>query len=184
MNNEEKNKQYVINITNGEGQENILNGNYSVSASVTGYDNDTVLPSTVEVKDDTTVLNFTIASTGTLTLHVTEEGTAEGTAIVGAKFIRCDINGNTYGTEITTNENGNAVFEHVPFAADGAPIVYYKQTASDGEHNFDGTLKNITLTEETTTKEVANPTAKLINVTLKDQYYTNLTIDAGTLTLE
>ena len=39
---------------------------------------------------------------------------------VGAKFIRTDSTGTIVGNEITTNNNGNAVFNNVPFSESGS----------------------------------------------------------------
>lgn len=176
-------KPYIIDITNGEGSKQVLNGDYTVTASVTGYDNSSILPANVTISDSAASYDFTIASTGTLTLHVTEDGTENGTPVVGATFVRCDADGNTYGTEITTNDQGNAIFQYVPFAETSAPLIYYKQTASDGEHQFDNTLKNTSLTENTKTIQVANPSPATKTFTLKDANYSGLKIQTGQITL-
>lgn len=177
-------KPYVISIVNGSASEVITTGEYTVSASVLGYDNNSILPATQTITEDVSSYDFTIAATGTLTLHVSEEGIEDGTPVVGATFIRCDASGNTYGEEITSDDSGNAVFHYVPFSAGGdALTVYYKQTSSDGEHDYDLELANISLTEEQTTVEVINipPTAKTINVT--DANYSGLPIASGEITL-
>ena len=72
---------------------------------------------------------------------------------------------------------------NVPFDAENAPTIYYKQTLSDGEHTFDDTLQNTTLTEETATVEVANPEAAARTVKITDANYANLPIADGTITL-
>lgn len=174
---------YSISITNGAGSENILNGSYSVTTSVTGYDNTTINPNSVDIVAGTNTYNFTVAAAGTLSLHVSEEGTSGGEPIVGATFIRCSSDGVTeYGTAKTTNASGVAVFDHVPFGA-GAPQIHYKQTASDGEHEFDATVKHVTMAASAQTIEVQNaePAERTIGYT--DQYYSGLPIDAGTITL-
>lgn len=173
----------IINITNGQGTESITNGTYSVTASATGYDNSTINPSSVTIVDGTDTYQFTIASTGTLTLHVTEEGTSSGTPIVGATFIRTDSTGNTYGTAITTDSSGNAVFNNVPFASTGAPTIYYKQTSSDGDHEFIDTVQSTTLTESTGTVEIQNTKGATRTINLTDANYENLPIDSATITL-
>lgn len=174
---------YNINITNGAGSESILNGNYSVTTSVTGYDNSSILPSSVSVVEGTNEYNFTIAATGTLTLHVTEEGTSSGTAITSGSFVRTDSTGTVeYGNPITIGTDGNAVFNYVPWAASDAPTIYYKQTASDGSHSFDDTVKSINLITQTETIEVQNaiPAVRTINYT--DANYSGLGI-TGQITL-
>ena len=175
-------KPYTVSITGGTGTEAILNDSYNVTASVPGYDNASILPATVNIVDGTNNYAFTIAATGTLTIHVTEDGTSTGTPIVGATFVRTDASGTVYGSTITTDSQGDAVFDNVPFATTGAPLIYYKQTASDGEHEFDATVQNTTLTTSAATVEVANATPATRTITLTDANYTNLPID-GEITL-
>nr|MBP3259191.1 hypothetical protein [Bacilli bacterium] len=173
----------IVTITNGTGTSDLINGTYTVEASVVGYDNTSIDPSTLTIQAGTNNYAFTIASTGTLTLHVTEDGTSTGTPIVGATFIRTDSTGNEYGSVITTDSNGDAVFDNVPYAATGAPIIYYKQTASDGDHEFDNTVQNTTMTTETSTIEIQNQPGATRTIALTDANYTNLPIESGTLTL-
>lgn len=175
-------KQYKLIITDGEAAANIKKDTYSVTASVTGYDNSSIDPNSLTVTDETNY-ELKISATGTLTLHVTEEGTEGGKAIVGATFKRCDKNGNEYGDLITTDENGNAVFQYVPFASTSAPNIYYKQLTSDDAHEFDSTLKTETLTDSTKTVEVQNPLSTLKTVKLTDANYSNLPIETGEINL-
>ena len=172
----------VINITNGTGTSELINGTYTVTSSVPGYDDTSVNPSTVSVVAGTNSYAFTVSATGTLTLHVTDDGTTTGTPIVGATFIRTDSIGNEYGSVITTDTNGDAVFNNVPFDATNAPIIYYKQTASDGDHEFDNTVQNTTMTTSTETIEIQNPVGATRTITLTDANYANLPIESGTLT--
>ena len=173
----------VVTITDGTGTAQLINDTYSVTAEITGYDNTSIDPATLNVVEGTNDYAFTVAATGTLTLHVTEEGTSLGTPIVGATFIRTDVNGNEYGTIITTDTNGDAVFNNVPYAATGSPIIYFKQTASDGDHEFDNTVQNTTMTTSTETLEIQNQVGATRTITLTDTNYANLPIDAGTITL-
>ena len=173
----------VINITNGTGTGEIINGTYTVTAAVTGYDNTSINPSSVTIEAGTNTYAFTISATGTLTLHVTEDGTTTGTPIVGATFIRTDSTGTEYGTPITSDTNGDAVFNNVPFDATNAPLIYYKQTASDGDHEFDQTVQNTSLTTQTATVEIINQPGATRTINLTDSNYANLPIESGTLTL-
>ena len=173
----------IINITNGQGSEELINGSYTVEANVTGYDNTSINPSTISVVEGTNTYQFTIAATGTLTLHVTEDGTSTGTPIIGATFVRTDSQGNTYGSTITTDSNGDAVFNNVPYAATDAPTIYYKQTASDGDHEFVNTVQSTTMTTSTSTVEIQNAPGATRTITLTDSNYANLPIETGTLTL-
>lgn len=170
-------------ITNGTGTESLINGTYTVSAQVTGYDNTSIDPNSLTVTEGTNAYSLTIAATGTLTIHVTEDGTAAGTPIVGATFVRTDSSGTTYGTTITTDSNGDAIFNNVPFDATNAPTIYFKQTASDGNHEFDNTVQNTTLTTSTSTLEIQNQIGATRTLTLTDENYANLPIDSGTINL-
>lgn len=172
----------TVTITNGTGTVELINDTYTVTADVTGYDNTSIDPSSITVDASTNTYAFTIAATGTLTLHVTEDGTSTGTPIVGATFIRTDASGNEYGNAITTDAQGNAVFNNVPFAATDAPTIYYKQTASDGDHEFDTTVQSTSLTTQTSTIEIQNLPGATRTINLTDANYANLPI-TGSLTL-
>lgn len=173
----------VININNGTGTGELINGSYTVTADVTGYDDTSINPSSITVEAGTNTYAFTISATGTLTLHVTEDGTTTGTPIVGATFVRTDSIGTEYGTPITSDANGDAVFNNVPFDATNAPLIYYKQTASDGDHEFDQTVQNTSLTTSTATVEIINQPGATRTINLTDSNYSNLPIESGTLTL-
>ena len=170
-------------ITNGTGTANLINDTYTVEAAVTGYDNTTIDPSSINVVEGTNIYAFTVSATGTLTLHVTEDGTQAGTPIVGATFIRTDSSGTEYGNVITTDSSGNAVFNNVPFAVSGAPVIYFKQTASDGDHEFDANVQNTTMTTNTETIQIQNTIGATRTINLTDENYSNLPIGSGTLTL-
>lgn len=172
----------IINITNGTGTGELINDTYDVTAEVTGYDNTTINPNNVTVVEGTDNYAFTIAATGTLTLHVTDTGLVTGTPIVGATFIRTDSTGNEYGDVITTDTEGNAVFNNVPFATSAAPLVYFKQTASDGDHEFDNTVQSTTLTEQTQTLEIQNTPGAQRTITLTDANYASLPVETATMT--
>ena len=173
----------IINITDGQGSESLINGSYTVTATSAGYEDSTINPSSVNVVEGTNTYQFTIAATGTLTLHVTEDGTTTGTPIVGATFARTDSEGNTYGNIITTDTNGDAVFNNVPFDSTNAPTIYYKQTASDGDHEFSILVQSTTLTTSTETIEIQNAPGATRTITLTDANYSNLPIKTATLTL-
>ena len=173
----------IINITDGQGTGSLINGSYTVTATSTGYDDTTINPSSVNIVEGTNTYQFTIAATGTLTLHVTEDGTSTGTPIVGATFLRTDSTGNTYGSAITTDSNGDAVFNNVPYDSTNAPTIYYKQTASDGDHEFSDLVQSTTLTTSTETIEIQNAPGATRTITLTDANYSNLPIGTATLTL-
>lgn len=166
-------------ITNGTGTTNLINGTFGVTASVNGYDSASINPSSVTVEESTNTYSFTISATGTLTLHVTEEGTVSGTPVVGATFVRTDSTGTEYGTPVTSDAEGNAVFNNVPFDETNAPTIYFKQTASDGEHEFDSSVQSTTMTTSTSTLEIQNTVGALRTINLTDANYENLPIDGS-----
>lgn len=173
-----------ITITDGIGSSNIGTGNYSTNIVANGYDTTSLDPKNVKVSAGVTVYNFTVESTGRLTILVTDDGTTTGTAIIGAEFIRCDKDGNTYGTPITTGIDGKATFNNVPYLTEGTALpVYFKQIKSDGDHDFDDNLKSITLTKAAQTTKIANPPASQKAFKVTDKNYENLPIATATLTL-
>lgn len=176
-------EEHLIPITNGVGSKELVDGTYNVTATVNGYDASSIDPSNVEITEGVDSYDFTISATGTLTLHVSDDGTEIGVPIVGAKFHRCDAEGNTYGDETVSDDEGNAVFNNVPYAESDAPSIYYKQIASDGEHTFDDILQSTTLTEETGVVEIQNPDAAVRTINLTDANYSGLPIENGSVTL-
>ena len=171
----------VVTITNGSGTSELINATYTVTASVDGYNNESINPSSINVVSGTNSYAFTIGATGTLTLHVTEDGTSSGVPIVGATFVRTDASGNIYGSVVTTNASGDAVFNNVPFGTN-APVVYFKQTASDGNHDFSTSVQNTTLESNTKTVQIENKPGETRTITLTDANYADLPIDNATLT--
>ena len=170
----------TVTITNGSGTVDLINGSYNITASVPGYDDSSLNPSSIVVSADTNTYAFTISADGTLTIHVTEDGTSSGTPVVGATFVRTDSEGNEYGTEITSDSSGNAVFNNVPYAASNAPIIYFKQLSSDGEHEFSNLVQSVTLTTSTFTEVIENTKAATRTITLNDTNYGNLPL-SGTI---
>lgn len=170
-------------ITNGTGTGELINGTYTVTATVNGYDNTSILPTSLNVTAGVDNYDLTISATGTLTLHVTEDGTSGGTPIVGATFVRTDSAGTAYGTPVTTDSNGDAVFSNMPFAATDAPLIYYQQTASDGDHEFSDAVVNTSMTTSTATVQVINQPGASRTISLTDASYANLPVESGTITL-
>ena len=177
--------RHTIPITNGKGSIELVNGVYNATAVVGGYDASTLDPKQITIIEGTNDYAFTISAKGVLTLHVTDSGDkVTGVQIIGAKFVRTDSTGTINGPEISTNDDGNAVFNNVPFAASGSNKIYYKQISGDGGHTFDDTVKSITMTEESETVEIANPEAPIRNFTLMDASFPNIPIIDGQIILE
>ncbi len=179
-------KKHTVSITDGQGSLELVNGNYNVTANVTGYDVTSINPSNISIVEGTDDYKFTIEATGTLTLKITDTGDSAngGTPVVAAEFYRTDSEGNTYGDLIVSNEQGEVVFNKVPFSAEGAPTIYFKQVNSDGSHTFNTDVQSVTMTEETYTLNIANPKAALRTFAIEDSNYSGLAIATGTLTLE
>ena len=177
--------RHTIPITNGKGSIELVAGIYNATAIAGGYDASTLNPKSVTIIDGTDTYAFTISAKGILTLHVTDTGDPNtGIQIVGAKFIRTDSTGTIVGNEIITNDDGDAVFNNVPFAETGSTAIYYKQISSDGGHTFDDTVKSITMTEETETVQITNPPAPVRNFTLMDESFPNIPIIDGQILLQ
>ena len=175
-------KQHIIPINNGVGSKEIDNGTYTITANIVDYDNATIDPASQEITEGIDNYSFTIGATGTLTLHVSDDGTKIGIPIVGAVFYLCDAEGNQYGDSIQSDDSGNAVFNNVPYSGEGnAPEIYFKQISSDGEHTFNSELQNTTLTEETGIVEITNAAAAERTFNITDA---NLPIADGEITLE
>lgn len=177
--------RHTIPITNGKGSIELVAGIYNATAIAGGYDASTLNPKSVTIIDGTDTYAFTISAKGILTLHVTDTGDPNtGVQIVGAKFIRTDSTGTIVGNEIITNDDGDAVFNNVPFAETGSTAIYYKQISSDGGHTFEDTVKSITMTEEAETVQITNPPAPVRNFTLMDESFPNIPIIDGQILLQ
>ncbi len=177
--------RHTIPITNGKGSIELVNGLYNATAVVGGYDASTLSPKQVTITEGVNDYIFTISAKGILTLHVTDTGDkTTGVQIIGAKFVRTDSTGTIIGVEATTDADGNAVFNNVPFAPKESTEIYYKQITSDGGHTFDDTVKSIIMTTSAETVEIANPQAPVRNIMLTDASFPNITIKDGQIILE
>lgn len=137
--------------SHSKGSIELVTGTYNATAVAGGYDPSTLSPSSITIIDET------------------DTGDPDtGVQIIGAKFVRTDSTGTINGPEISTNDDGNAIFNNVPFADSGSNKIYYKQISGDGGHTFDDTVKSITMTEESETVEITNPESPIRNFTLMD----------------
>ena len=57
------------------------------------------------------------------------------------------------------------------------------QTASDGGHEFDGSVQNTSLTTSSETNQIQNPVGALRTINLTDANYANLPIESASITL-
>ena len=176
--------RHTISITNGKGSIELIDGQYSATALVQGYDATTLYPKNVTLVEGTNNYEFKIAANGTLTLHVTDTGESTGSAVFGSTFVRTDASGTVYGDPVTTGSDGNAVFNNVPFSASGNITIYYKQISGDGGHTFDTAVKSTVMTTESQVVEIENPSAPERNFTLMDASFPNIPIIDGQIILE
>lgn len=176
--------EYIVPITNGIGSKELDTGNYSVTAEVLGYDNSTLSPSNITVSSDVSTYEFTVAATGKLTLHVSDNGTIYGVPIISASFYRCDASGKVYGEKLTTDMSGMVVFNNVPYASTNAPFVYFKQVEGDLEHTFSKDVQKIALDKGEVTLEILNAPAPERTFKLTDANYAGLPIEDGEIILK
>lgn len=177
-------RRHTVNIKDGTGKIKIVNGTYKVSASAAGYDSDSLNPQSIFIVEGTNEYTFNITASGTLTLHVTETGESSGVQVVGAKFIRTDINGTTIGKDVTTNSDGDAIFQNVPFSSNQAAEIYIKQLSSDGAHTFEETVRTIKMSNDAETIQITNPQAAERTISLVDTNYVNIPVKDGQIIFE
>ena len=164
---------YNVTITNGSGSQNMKAGTYNVTATANGYDTSTLTPKTFTATDSTGTQAFTLTATGTLTINVNETGAEGGTPITAGSIIMTDSTGNVeYGTAVTIDSSGNAVFNNVPYGDADTPFtLYFKQLSTDDDHNiFDGVI-TVSMTAQTQTAYVQNTAIALQTFTLTDATY-------------
>ncbi len=173
---------YNVTITNGNGSQAMQKGSYNVTATANGYDVSTLTPQTFVAGTTAGSENFTLSANGTLTFNVNETGVAGGTPITSGSIVMTDSTGATeYGSAVSIGANGDAVFNNVPYGSTDSPFVlYFKQLATDENHNiFEGVI-TVNMTAQTQTEYVENLPIAVQTFTLTDANYTGLPID-GTL---
>ena len=178
-------KEILIPITNGKGSKEIEDGNYNVTCTVPGYDNSSISPANVEVIEGTNEYAFTISANGVLTINVSDTGdSSTGVPVENAVFYRTDSTGQEYGNPVTTDVDGSAKLEHLPYDTSTPYKIYIKQTSSDGSHNFESTVKEILMDGENKEIEISNPEATSRNISLTDANYPNYPISDGDITFK
>ena len=172
----------TIIITDGNGTKCVEDGSYDVTANVAGYDNSTLNPEQLNIIDGVDEYELTIGATGTLTIDLVEAGAGNNTPIEGAKFIRCDSDGNPYGPEIETDAQGQASFNNVPYGMGGSTI-YFKQTSTPECYKIIPELLQLQMISPTKTIELENEKVATKIFYLTDANYPELPIENGTLNL-
>lgn len=175
---------YQVNITNGTGSQNMKAGAYNVSAtSAPGYDLSSLTPTAFTATAEPGSAAFTLTAQGTLTFIVNETGAAGGTPVTGGTIVMTDSTGNTeYGSPVTIDSSGNAVFNNVPYGDVTNPVtLYFKQLTSDETHNPYAGVITVSVTAQTQTEYLQNTAIALQTFTVSDATYTGLPVASATL---
>ena len=172
---------YNVQITNGAGSESMKSGNYTVTVSATGYDATTLSPTSYTAGESAGSGTFTVSANGTLTLVFNETGAHGGTAVTSGTVVMTDSTGQTeYGSIVTIDANGQAVFNHVPYDANGYNL-YFVQKSTDAGHNVYSGVISVSMATATQTEYVLNSPIALQSFTLTDASYSGLPIASATL---
>jgi hypothetical protein len=188
----------LFNFSNGQGQfTDVQYGTHNVNQAttvLTGY-NKATLPATVTVDGSATPIAMTVGATGTLYLHAVDVDSPT-TPIAGVQFIRVykdyvPATPTTYGTATTaTSATGDTTFTNVPFAATGAPNIYFTLVTTpdyilDPTTYPNGFVTTTVLTENDSATFTTVSLKKIVdqNFTITDANYANLPIETGTISL-
>ena len=172
---------YNVQITNGSGSESMKSGNYTVTVNATGYESTTLSPTSFTATESTGTGNFTVSANGVLTLVFNETGAQGGTAVTSGSVVMTDSTGQTeYGSEITIDASGQAVFNNVPYDANGYNL-YFVQKSTDADHNVYSGVISVSMTSASQTEYVINSPIALQSFTLTDANYSGLPVASATL---
>ena len=163
---------YNVQITNGQGSAKMQSGNYAVTVNANGYDATTLSPDSYTATSGG-VGNFTVSACGVLTIVFNETGAEGGAPIESGSVVMTDETGEIqYGSPVSINENGEAVFNNVPFNLDTPYQLHFKQLSSDEEHMAYPDVFTVGMGTETQTEYVLNqPICEEQNFTLSDANY-------------
>ena len=174
---------YNVQITNGQGTESMKSGNYSVAVSATGYEATTLSPTTYTAGVSAGSGSFTVSANGVLTLIFNETGAEGGTPITSGSVVMTDATGNTeYGSAITIDASGQAVFNNVPYDANSPYVLYFVQKETDAGHNPYSGVITVNMASASQTEYVLNSPIAAQTFTLTDANYAGLPVASATLT--
>lgn len=174
---------YSVPITNGSGSINMQTGNYSVSVDANGYEATSLSPVSYTASSGG-VGNFTVSACGELTIIFNETGAEGGAPINSGSVVMTDSTGDIqYGSPVSVNEDGEAVFNNVPFNAENPYLLYFKQLSSDEDHIPYPDVFIVGMGLENQTEYVINePIACEQSFSLTDANYPGLPVAEATLT--
>lgn len=174
---------YNVQITNGQGSENMKKGTYSVSVSANGYEATTLSPTTFTATESAGSGSFTVSADGVLTLIFNETGASGGTPITGGSVVMTDSTGATeYGSAVNIDATGQAVFNNVPYSSGTPYVLYFVQKATDDDHNVYEGVITVNMSSAAQTEYVLNSPIAAQSFTLTDANYAGLPIADATLT--
>ena len=163
---------YNVQITNGSGSQIMQSGNYSVGVVASGYEANTLSPTSYTVTGSAGTGNFTVSACVVLTIVFNETGAAGGAPITSGSVVMTDSTGQIeYGSPVSINANGEAVFDKVPFDMENPYHLYFKQLASDGNHAPYPEVFDVGMGLENQTEYVLNAPICEQNFTLTDENY-------------
>lgn len=178
---------YNVTITNGQGSQNMKAGTYNVSAtSAPGYDLTSLSPTTFTASKAAGSGSFTLSASGTLTLVFNETGAEGGTPITSGSVVMTNQAGTVeYGSQVTIDSTGNAVFQNVAYGDEQTPFtLYFKQLSSDESHNIESGIISVSMTSIAQTEYVLNSPIAEQTISLMDANYSGLAIPSATLSFE
>ena len=179
---------YDVTITNGTGSQNMIIGEYNVSATYApGYDMSTLSPTTFNATSTTQTGAFTLSANGELTIVFNETGAVGGTPITSGTVVMTNQDGTEqYGNVVQIDTNGTAVFNNVPYGtAQSGYTLYFKQLTSDAEHNIYSDVFVVGMGDQTQTEYILNTLNTAVqNFTLTDVNYTNMPIYNASLNFQ
>ena len=178
---------YNVTITNGQGTSSMKAGNYSVTATeAAGYDLTTLTPTTFTATESQGSASFTLSASGTITLVVNETGAQGGTPVQSGSIVMTDQSGSTeYGSPVTINSSGTAVFNNVPYGSSQTPFtLYFKQLSTDETHNPYVGVITVSMESNTQTEYVLNSPIAEQTITLTDANYSGMPIESASLSFD
>lgn len=173
---------YNVNIVDGVGSAQMKQGTYSVTVEANGFDPKSLSPTTYTATGEAGSQAFTVCASGVLTLIFNETGAAGGTPITGGSVVMTDSTGTArYGSAVSINSSGKAVFNNVPYSDDDPYVLYFLQLESDDDHNVYGSVITVSMSAQAQTEYVLNAPIAVQSFTLTDENY-GLPVAQATLT--
>ena len=140
---------------------------------------ETLSPTSYTVSSSSSTGAFTLSASGTLTIVFNETGAQGGTPITSGSVVMTDSTGEVqYGSVVTIDSNGTAIFNNVQYGSAQSPYtLYFKQLTSDEDHNIYESVFTVGMGAQTQTEYILNtPKETTQNFTLTDANYSGLPV--------